>query len=174
MLKTKQVKVTYNTVISTRYSNVIHCFIFIFHCHRWPVEPDTWWRYQHPVGSMGGGRMVWVNSCSTLKWWIRLPNWTWEESCKYWKSPLYRDQSRYAPSQWETSLQCNDVSHWLGAFLDWSLLNDILRKKYEHGSRVVVLCVMVNLTLMFQGCSGIILYMCPANERRRNIVMSSH
>ena len=32
-----------------------------------------------------------------------------------------RDQSRYAPSQWETSLQCNDVSHWLGAYLDWSL-----------------------------------------------------
>ena len=27
----------------------------------------------------------------------------------------------YAPSQWETSLQCNDVSHWLPAYLDWSL-----------------------------------------------------
>ena len=23
--------------------------------------------------------------------------------------------------QWETSLHCNDVSHWLGAYLDWSL-----------------------------------------------------
>ena len=32
-----------------------------------------------------------------------------------------RDQSRCAPSQCETSLQCNDVSHWLGAYLDWSL-----------------------------------------------------
>ena len=32
-----------------------------------------------------------------------------------------RDQSRYEPSQWETSLQCNDVFHWLGAYLDWSL-----------------------------------------------------
>ena len=32
-----------------------------------------------------------------------------------------RDQSRYVPSPWETSLQCNDVSHWLGAYLDWSL-----------------------------------------------------
>ena len=29
--------------------------------------------------------------------------------------------SVYAPSQWETLLQCNDVSHWLGAYLDWSL-----------------------------------------------------
>ena len=25
------------------------------------------------------------------------------------------------PSQWETSLQCNDVTHWLGAHLDGSL-----------------------------------------------------
>ena len=33
----------------------------------------------------------------------------------------WRDQSSCAPSQWETSLQCNDVSHWLGAHLDWSL-----------------------------------------------------
>ena len=32
-----------------------------------------------------------------------------------------RDQSRYEPSQWETSSHCNDVSHWLGTYLDWSL-----------------------------------------------------
>ena len=32
-----------------------------------------------------------------------------------------RDQSEYAPSQWETSLHCNDGSHGLGAYLDWSL-----------------------------------------------------
>ena len=31
------------------------------------------------------------------------------------------DYFMYAPSQWETSLQCNDASHWLGAYLDWSL-----------------------------------------------------
>ena len=34
---------------------------------------------------------------------------------------IYRDQSRYVLSQWETSLQCNYVSHWLSAYLDWSL-----------------------------------------------------
>ena len=32
-----------------------------------------------------------------------------------------RDQSRYAPCEWETSLQCNDISHSQGAYLDWSL-----------------------------------------------------
>ena len=30
--------------------------------------------------------------------------------------------SRFAPSQWETALLCNDVSHWLGARLEWTLL----------------------------------------------------
>ena len=30
-------------------------------------------------------------------------------------------QFLYAPSQWETTLQCNVVSHWLGAYTKWSL-----------------------------------------------------
>ena len=44
-----------------------------------------------------------------------------------------RDLSRYAPSQWETSLHCNDVSHWLDVYLDsslelcWLFLHDNLR-----------------------------------------------
>ena len=29
-----------------------------------------------------------------------------------------RDQFRYLPSQWVTLLHCNDVSHWLGAYLN--------------------------------------------------------
>ena len=34
---------------------------------------------------------------------------------------LSRDHFVYAPSQWETTLQCNVVSHWLGAFTKLSL-----------------------------------------------------
>ena len=34
---------------------------------------------------------------------------------------LIRADSRFAPSQWETALLCNDVSHWLGANLGSSL-----------------------------------------------------
>ena len=30
----------------------------------------------------------------------------------------FRADSRFAPSQWETALLCNDVSHWLGASLE--------------------------------------------------------
>ena len=32
-----------------------------------------------------------------------------------------RDHSVYAPSQWETTLHCNVVSHWLSAYTKWSL-----------------------------------------------------
>ena len=32
-----------------------------------------------------------------------------------------RDHFVNAPSQWEATLQCNVVSHWLGAFTKWSL-----------------------------------------------------
>ena len=35
-------------------------------------------------------------------------------------SDLGRDQYRYVHSQWEMSLHCNDICHWLGAHLDWS------------------------------------------------------
>ena len=39
-----------------------------------------------------------------------------------WMSDLarcrFRADSRFAPSQWETALLCNDVSHWLGASIE--------------------------------------------------------
>ena len=34
----------------------------------------------------------------------------------------FRADSRFAPSQWDTALLCNDVSHWLGANLESALL----------------------------------------------------
>ena len=36
---------------------------------------------------------------------------------------LDRDRFVYAPSQWEMPLECNVVSHWLGAYMKWSLLD---------------------------------------------------
>ena len=42
-------------------------------------------------------------------------------SCNSWLGCgicIYRAHSRFAPSQWETVLLCNDVSHWLGASLE--------------------------------------------------------
>ena len=34
-----------------------------------------------------------------------------------WLKNEVRADTRFAASQWETSLLCNDVSHWLGASL---------------------------------------------------------
>ena len=41
-------------------------------------------------------------------------------------SELHRACSRFAPSQWETALLCNDVSHWLHASLESTLLQRIV------------------------------------------------
>ena len=35
---------------------------------------------------------------------------------------ILRESFVYAPSQWEMTLQCNVVSHWLGAYTEWSLI----------------------------------------------------
>ena len=32
------------------------------------------------------------------------------------------DRAVYAPSQWETVLQCNAISHWLGAYTKWKMI----------------------------------------------------
>ena len=34
---------------------------------------------------------------------------------------ISRDHSVYAPNQWEMTLHCNVISHWLGAYRKWSL-----------------------------------------------------
>ena len=36
---------------------------------------------------------------------------------------INRADSRFAPSQWETVLVCNNICHWLGASLELALLN---------------------------------------------------
>ena len=44
----------------------------------------------------------------------------------YASFPCCRADSRFAPSQWETALLCNDISHWLGASLESALLSHCL------------------------------------------------
>ena len=40
------------------------------------------------------------------------------------KQEILRDHFEHASSQWETTLQGNDVSHWLDAYTKWSLNPD--------------------------------------------------
>ena len=66
----------------------------------------------------------------------------------------YMANSRFAPSQWETALLCNDISHWLGANLE-SALNyirsdlifsvlwmTVLRKYLPWETCVIIIWVM--------------------------------
>ena len=51
------------------------------------------------------------------------------------KYHYHRADSRLAPSQWETSLLCNDVSHWLGANLESALPSYDMRQ--QTGQEVI-------------------------------------
>ena len=44
----------------------------------------------------------------------------------------HRAHSRFAPSQWETSLLCNDVSHLLGASLESALNSPLSECMFLH------------------------------------------
>ena len=52
---------------------------------------------------------------------------------------VYRADSRFAPSQWETSLLCNDVSHWLSASLESAL---IYLSRLTHWTLINVLSIL--------------------------------
>ena len=61
-----------------------------------------------------------------------------------------RADSRFAPSQWETALHCNDASHWLGASLEsalcwmlgsWPKKTRYLGATLTHWGRVTHICV---------------------------------
>ena len=45
----------------------------------------------------------------------------WYEKYEHMKGSIYRHRFVNAPSQWETTLQCNVVSHWLCAFTKLTL-----------------------------------------------------
>ena len=44
----------------------------------------------------------------------------------------HRDHFVYAANQWDTTLQCNVVTYWLGAYTKWSLQAEIHIHYVEH------------------------------------------
>ena len=51
-----------------------------------------------------------------------------------------------APSQWETTLHCNVVSHWRGAFTKWTLQVDI----FDGASRCDIShTILITITLLW-------------------------
>ena len=74
-----------------------------------------------------------ITSYCVSSWFSLCTGWKW---FMFYQVPLYfpagmghrihiyytRGHFVYASSQWETMLPCNVVSHWLGAYTEWSLL----------------------------------------------------
>ena len=79
---------------------------------------------------------------------------------------ISRDHFVYVPSQWETTLQCNVVSHWLGAYTKWSLIWITLQTFLRHPTfcpygyfMMCLLCIFWRkLTLLYSAfqnpCTG--------------------
>ena len=67
---------------------------------------------------------------------------------------LIRADSRFAPSQWETALLCNDVSHWRGASLEWALLNSEKLCPHKGPQEVQALeCCSTYCNMIAIGCA---------------------
>ena len=59
------------------------------------------------------------------------------------KSHRIRDHFVLAPNQWETMLQYNIISHWLGAFTKWSLPH-ISPSRASYGVSFVSICEKID------------------------------
>ena len=83
---------------------------------RWPMFPSQ--RARKAINSL-----CWeVTFCAKPICWCLI--------CQHWHDKYverchFKADSRIAPGQWETVLLCNDVSHWLGAILESSLICNI-------------------------------------------------
>ena len=107
------------TTEETSKLRITHDWSFVRGNHRWPVESP----YKEPIIRKMfpwhdfflppcGGMVenTWVNNPVRSANMIQavIPHRCAGRSIRY-------ADSRFAPSQWETALLCNDVSHWLGA-----------------------------------------------------------
>ena len=69
-----------------------------------------------------------------------------------------RADSRFAPSQWETALLCNDVSHWLGASLESALLRDSVMlycKYFECNRKYDIWFIIADRKCVLMVCTAI-------------------
>ena len=94
--------------IPTLYSGLspgtVMIIIFPAYIKTWDMQGWEYWET---------GNSVWLSF--RIVWWVSKPITT------YLTTHIFRDYFVYAPNQWETTLQCNIVYHWLGAYTKRSL-----------------------------------------------------
>ena len=108
--------------------NHLHSRKLISKCHLPKCRPFCpWVKYENPWSL----NSVWNRHLPMYGYNILSGIWLSEIPHKnilalLWKIVFYiRDHFVYGTSQWETTLQCNVVSHWLGAFTKWFLLHKL-------------------------------------------------
>ena len=79
-----------------------------------------------------GGHIQWWAHITALVHWTGVETWLTHSWCSVYhhqqlsllaiSTSWSRADSRFAPSQWETALLYNDVSHWLGANLESAIV----------------------------------------------------
>ena len=103
------------------------------------------------------GAIIWLPQCqwSNPEGYQKVPGSL--QHLLYRSSSWCREQSRYIPSQWETLLQCNDISHWLGTYLDWSLFMwwPFISAQVSHPChKIHVWCASVSVVLTCHRVDG--------------------
>ena len=100
---------------------------------------------KQPVWNCLGQRQIvqTVTSCTTNVLII-----TWDISIPQPTSKRYlRDDSRFEPSQWETALFCNNISHWPGASLEsslcfvWGQIEGLVQERRNSSASAMELCL---------------------------------
>ena len=85
-----------------------------------------------------------------------------------WLYHTHMADSRLAPSQWETALQSNAVSHWLGANLEAALHTHTTHEGMLHSVNVLCVCMCVCVwpfTLSVHLCIHLWFLMSPLQHR---------
>ena len=100
---------------SRQQAAVILLWMIVTLRHSWHACTDS----GHQAGCRCPGAKK-VPGTQQPPWWLDVGSSAFRWFLRYWRVGILRDKSKYATSQWETSLQCNDVSHWLDAYLDQS------------------------------------------------------
>ena len=83
------------------------------------VECLANWDLFTPHHSLNGRDNATCQSIPSLDW---SSGWTGQACMNWGINLIIRDHFVNTPSQWETMLRCNIFSHWLGAYIKWSLL----------------------------------------------------
>ena len=94
----------------------IYIYIYIYICIYITFQPSRWCRSQSRISLP----QLWSRSTCSLKLWMSPGR---KRRYRDRIGEIIRADSRFAPSQWETALQSNAVSHWLSTNLESALNN---------------------------------------------------